>query len=325
VLFSYIKKNILIYNDGADEKLKQIKTEKKEFKKEHKKSFERLSEIEQISYTQCMVRDAELLNDDDFDPAEFETDYYKKIHEIESKKEDIQARKALENIVPVIAALGSTVISGMLIFKGLNNMDLEFSTLNKYLIMAMVTAIVWMATYIFAKTQKSKSLSDSTFVLFSWLQVFTASGFAFSHGSNDIANAVGPFAAILDVISTGAVGSSSPVPPMVMLTFGVALIAGLWFIGKEVIATVGTHLTKLHPASGFSAELSAAAVVLFASTFGIPVSSTHILIGAVLGIGLVNYQANWALMKPIALAWIITIPATAILSVIAFMVLRNIF
>jgi len=325
VLFSYIKKNILIYNDGADEKLKQIKVEKKEFKKEHKKSFERLSEIEQISYTQCMARDAELSNDDDFDPSEFETDYYKKIHEIESKKEDIQARKALENIVPVIAALGSTVISGMLIFKGLNNMDLEFSTLNKYLIMAMVTAIVWMATYIFAKTQKSKSLSDSTFVLFSWLQVFTASGFAFSHGSNDIANAVGPFAAILDVISTGAVGSSSPVPPMVMLTFGVALIAGLWFIGKEVIATVGTHLTKLHPASGFSAELSAAAVVLFASTFGIPVSSTHILIGAVLGIGLVNYQANWALMKPIALAWIITIPATAILSVITFMVLRNIF
>lgn len=325
LLFGYIKKSILVYNEAADEKLKEIKIEKKEFKNEHKKSFERLSELEQIAYTHNMARDAEMLNDEDFDPNELETDYYKMMHEIESKKEDVQARKALENIVPLIAAVGSTVISGMLIFKGLKNMDLEFSLLNKYLIMAMVCAIVWMATYIFAKTQKSKSLSQSTFVLFSWLQVFTASGFAFSHGSNDIANAVGPFAAILDVISTGAIGSSSPVPPMVMLAFGVALIAGLWFIGKEVIATVGTHLTKLHPASGFSAELAAAAVVLFASTFGIPVSSTHILIGAVLGIGLVNHQANWGLMKPIILAWVITIPAAAILSAITFMVLNQIF
>ena len=88
---------------------------------------------------------------------------------------------------------------------------------------------------------------------------------------------------------------------------------------------MGHHLTKMHPASGFSAELSAAVVVLMASMLGIPVSSTHILIGAVLGIGLVNRHTNWKLMKPIAMAWVITLPVAAGLSAIFFLLLRNIF
>jgi len=81
----------------------------------------------------------------------------------------------------------------------------------------------------------------------------------------------------------------------------------------------------MHPASGFSAELAAASVVMLASMLGLPVSSTHILIGAVLGIGLVNKANNWDLMKPIALAWVITLPAAAILSAIAFLILRSVF
>ena len=102
-------------------------------------------------------------------------------------------------------------------------------------------------------------------------------------------------------------------------------IVGLWFIGKEVIQTVGTNLAKMHPASGFSAELAAAAVVMGASTMGLPVSSTHTLVGAVLGIGIVNRDTNWALMKPIALAWIITLPAAAAMSAISYIVLVNVF
>jgi len=109
-----------------------------------------------------------------------------------------------------------------------------------------------------------------------------------------------------------------------MFAFAVALCAGLWFIGKEVIQTVGTSLTELHPASGFSAELSAAAVVMLATVLGLPVSSTHILVGAVLGIGIVNRAANWRLMRPIFLAWIVTIPASAIMSVLAFFGLRTV-
>jgi PiT family inorganic phosphate transporter len=109
-----------------------------------------------------------------------------------------------------------------------------------------------------------------------------------------------------------------------MLTFGVALVAGLWFIGKEVIMTVGHHLTEMHPSSGFAAELAAAAVVLLASILGLPVSSTHILIGAVLGIGLVNSQTNWRLMKPIAMAWVITIPAASLMSAAIFWILNRV-
>jgi PiT family inorganic phosphate transporter len=213
----------------------------------------------------------------------------------------------------------------MLIFKDLKNMHLGLSTLNSYLIVLMVGAAVWMAIYILARTLRGKTLDRSTFLLFSWMQVFTASGFAFSHGSNDIANAIGPFAAVLDVLRSGDVASTAPVPTIAMFAFGVALIAGLWFIGKEVIATVGTNLTEMHPASGFTAELSAAGVVMGASALGIPVSSTHILIGAVMGIGLVNKQANWDLMKPIALAWVITLPAAAILSALTYLVLSNVF
>ncbi len=325
LLFYYIKHHILKYNEEADAQLKAIKKEKKTFKKEHKTAFEKMAELEKISFTSALARDTQTIEFGDYDMDDLETDYTRKMHEIEKRKEDVNARMALENVVPIIAAIGSLIISGMLIFKGLKHMELEFSTLNKVLVMMMVAASVWMATFIAAKTMKRKSLSDSTFILFSWMQVFTASGFAFSHGSNDIANAIGPFAAILDVLRTGVVGSSAAIPQIAMLTFGVALIAGLWFIGKEVIATVGHNLTKLHPASGFSAELSAAAVVLLASAFGIPVSSTHILIGAVLGIGMVNAQANWNLMKPIALAWVITLPAAALLSAATFLILSNIF
>lgn len=325
VLFYQIKKHILKYNEEAKNQLKSLKKEKKEYKKKHKSVFETLDEIQRRAYTEAMGRDAHTMMEKDFDPDDLESDYYKELHRIEEKRDKLKSHQALENWVPIIAALGSVIISGMVLFKGLKHMDLGLSSLNNYLIMGMICAAVWMGTFIFAKTLKGEDLDKSTFLMFSWLQVFTASGFAFSHGSNDIANAIGPFAAILEILRTGEVGSSAPIPLIAMITFGVALIVGLWFIGKEVIQTVGHNLTSIHPASGFAAELSAAGVVMLASALGLPVSSTHILIGAVLGIGIVNHQANWELMKPIALAWIITLPSAAILSSAAFLALRNIF
>jgi PiT family inorganic phosphate transporter len=324
-LFWSIKKHILNFNDEAEAQLKLIKKEKKAHKKEHKKAFERLSEIEQLAYTSAMARDAQAVSEPDFSADDLESDYYKELHRINQKKQEVQAHRALEGWVPLIAALGAMIISAMLLFKGLKHLDLGLTTLHNYLIMGMVGATVWMATFIFAKTLKGESLSKSTFLMFSWMQVFTASGFAFSHGSNDIANAIGPFAAILDVLRTGEVGAAAPIPTVAMVTFGVGMIAGLWFIGREVILTVGHNLTAMHPASGFSAELSAAAVVMLASLLGIPVSSTHILIGSVLGIGLVNHQTNWGLMKPIAVAWVITLPAAAIIAAISFIAFQHLF
>ncbi|WP_232301174.1 inorganic phosphate transporter [Gilvimarinus agarilyticus] len=325
LLYGTIKKHILRYNEKAEEHLGHIKQQKIEHREAFKNAFERLSEIQKISYTSAMARDAATINDVRINPDELESEYFRELHRIDKQAEDVDAHRALEQWVPLFAALGGMVISSMLLFKGLKNMELGLSTLHNYLIIGMVGAGIWMATFIFARTLKGTSLNRSTWLMFSWMQVFTAAGFAFSHGSNDIANAIGPFAAILEVLRTGAIGSTSAVPTVAMITFGVALIVGLWFIGKEVIQTVGHNLTKMHPASGFSAELAAAAVVMMASTMGLPVSSTHILIGAVLGIGVVNAQTNWGLMKPIALAWVITLPAASLLSGIIFVVLNSIF
>ena len=320
-----IKKHILCYNEEAEKKLKAIKQEKKEHKKQFKNAFEQLAEIQQIAYNSTMARDAQAISEPDFTPDDLESEYYKELYTINQKKEDVNAHKALEGSIPLIASLGAMVISSMLLFKGLKHIDIGLTTLHNYLIMGMIGAGAWMATFIYAKTLKGKALGKSTFLMFSWMQVFTAAGFAFSHGSNDIANAIGPFAAILEVLRTGEVGSEAAVPTIAMITFGIALVAGLWFIGKEVIQTVGYHLTEMHPASGFSAELAAAAVVMIASLSGLPVSSTHILIGAVLGIGMVNRETNWGLMKPIALAWVVTLPAAGILSAITLIALRAIF
>lgn len=325
ILFSQIKKHILRYNDQAHEELVTIREEKRRFAEEHKASFENLSADEKMALTNAMARDAHIIGDQDFHAEDLESDYYRGINQIEQKKSELYATKALEVWVPIVAAMGAMVIASMLLFKGLKALSLGLTTVNNVLIIMMVGSVVWMGTYIFSRTLRGGDLERSTFLLFSWMQVFTAAGFAFSHGANDIANAIGPFAAVLDVLRTGDVGSQVAVPPIALITFGVALIAGLWFIGKEVIQTVGHNLTKMHPSSGFSAELAAASVVLMASIMGLPVSSTHILIGSVLGVGLVNRNANWALMKPIGMAWVITLPAAGLFAVIVFNILRAIF
>ncbi|MBC6763075.1 MULTISPECIES: inorganic phosphate transporter [Corynebacterium] len=325
LLFGGIKKSILVYNDKASQQLQAIHQEKADLKAQHREEFEKLPEHDQISYTNAMLRDATTMRDADWDRNDLESEYFRKLVDIESKVDDVRAHRALEAWVPGLAALGSVVISAMMLFKGLKNLHLGLSGLDNFLIMGMIATAVWLAVYIFARTLKRQDLDRSTFLLFSWMQVFTASAFAFSHGSNDIANALGPFVAILDVLKTNEISSESGVPLAVMATMGVALISGLWFIGRYVIQTVGSGLTKMHPASGFAAELSAAVVVMIASLLGLPVSSTHILIGAVLGVGIVNRAANWNLMKPIGLAWVITLPAAACISAITVSILRVVF
>ncbi|KQB84041.1 inorganic phosphate transporter [Corynebacterium oculi] len=325
LLFGAIKRGILVYNEEADRKLRAIKQERFELKNRHKESFERLNEIQQISYTNAMARDAVTTQRGDYSRDDLESDYYRELYDIEAKADDVEAHRALERWVPLLAAFGAIIISAMMLFKGLKNLHLGIDNVGNFLIMGMVGASVWMAVFIFARTLKRHDLDRSTFLLFSWLQVFTAAAFAFSHGSNDIANAVGPFAAVLDVLKNGDINAKAEVPGPLLLACGIALVCGLWFIGRTVIVTVGTGLTKMHPASGFSAELAAAAVVMGASLLGLPVSSTHILIGAVLGVGMVNRAANWKLMRPIALAWVITVPAAAGVGAIGVVILQAIF
>lgn len=326
VLYSLIKKNILNYNERAEAHVKVLKAQKKALKRRQKEYFESLSETEKLPYTNAMLRDQEIYKDNDCAREDLETEYYRSLFDLGRERENLDTLKALKTWVPLIAALGAVIMTAMVVFKGLKNTGLNLTTLHASLVMGMLGALVWLTAFIYTKTIRGKhkeNLGKATFIMFSWMQVFTACAFAFSHGSNDIANAVGPFVAILDVIKENAIAAQASVPAPVMTTFGVALIVGLWFIGKEVIQTVGTNLTEMHPASGFAAELAAAAVVMGASSIGIPVSSTHILVGAVLGIGLVNRNTNWKLMRPIGLAWVITLPAAAMISAVSFMLLNK--
>ncbi|MCZ4325466.1 inorganic phosphate transporter [Brachybacterium paraconglomeratum] len=290
----------------------------------HVPASERMTELQQSAFAESAALDltpggpgAELI--------EASADLTKKERKAARKVERKAAYNALEKRVPPLAAGAAMVLAAMLVFKGLDNVGLNISVGGGVLMLVMLALGVWMATTIFARALKKQSISRATFIMFSWMQVFTACAFAFSHGANDIANAIGPFVAVLDVLKTGQIGAEAAVPTAALIAFGVALVSGLWFVGRKVIHTVGTGLTAMHPSSGFAAELAAATIVLLASVLGLPVSSTHILIGAVLGVGIVNHAANWRLMRPIFLAWIITLPAAAGIGAAGVLVLRAIF
>jgi PiT family inorganic phosphate transporter len=147
---------------------------------------------------------------------------------------------------------------------------------------------------------------------------------AFAHGSNDVANAIGPVAAIVSIAQEGAVGQEASLPIWVLFLGGVGIVIGLATYGRRVIMTVGTQITQLTPSRGFSAELAAAFTIVVASGTGIPISTTHTLIGAVLGVGMAKgiSAINLNVVGRIFLSWVITIPAGAILSIIFFFIIR---
>lgn len=156
-------------------------------------------------------------------------------------------------------------------------------------------------------------------------QLLSACCVAFAHGSNDVGNAIAPLATILFIQSTGTVPQSSlEIPLWVLVLGGVGIVVGLAIWGKQVIATIGEGIIKLEPSSGFAAELATAATILIASSYGLPVSTSHALVGAVVGVGMVK---NWRdvkidTLKSIGLAWIVTIPIATVLSGGIFIVLR---
>ena len=163
--------------------------------------------------------------------------------------------------------------------------------------------------------------------VFGVLMIVTACAMAFAHGSNDVANAVGPVAAIVSVVNTGSVAAQSLVPPWVLMLGAVGIVLGLVTFGQRVMATVGTRITDLTPSRGFAATLAAAPTVVAASGIGLPISTTHTLVGAVLGVGMARGIAalNLSVVRTIFVSWVITLPAGAILSIVFFYVLRAAF
>lgn len=163
--------------------------------------------------------------------------------------------------------------------------------------------------------------------VFGVLMIFTACSMAFAHGSNDVANAVGPMAAVISVVQSGEVGAKASVPPWVLLLGGVGIVVGLATYGYKVMQTIGKKITELTPSRGFAAEMSAAATVVIASGLGLPISTTHTLVGAVLGVGLARGigALNLRVIGGIFASWLITLPAGAGLSILFFFFFKGVF
>ena len=152
------------------------------------------------------------------------------------------------------------------------------------------------------------------------LQIMTACAVAFAHGSNDVANSIGPLAAVHSIVTTGAAGTTASVEPWMLALGGLGIIIGLATWGYRVMETIGTKITELTPSRGFAAELAAATTIVLASRLGIPVSTTHILVGSVLGVGLARGigALDLRVVGSILVSWVATLPLAAALSVFFF-------
>ena len=163
--------------------------------------------------------------------------------------------------------------------------------------------------------------------IFIYLQILSAGFVAFAHGANDVANAIGPLAAVINIVKTGTVVMESAVPTWVLALGGAGIIIGLATWGWRVIETVGKRITDLTPSRGFAAEFSAAVTIVLASKLGIPISTTHTLVGAVLGVGLARglEALNLRTVRDIVISWVVTIPVGAGLTILLFYILRWVF
>ena len=235
--------------------------------------------------------------------------------------------------VPWYIFLVGFVISIMTMIKGLSKTGLEFNFAQTLLI-AIVIGFVTMGLGVLLLRRLALDAReeghelDNLEKVFGVLMVFTACSMAFAHGSNDVANAIGPLAAVVGVVETGGVFTrESSVPEWILLLGGVGIVIGLATWGYRVIMTIGRNITHLTPSRGFAAELAAATTVVIASGTGIPVSTTHTLVGAVLGVGLAKgiSALNLGVVGRIILSWLITLPVGAILSIIFFFTFRGIF
>ena len=228
--------------------------------------------------------------------------------------------------VPAYMFLAAFTITLVTILKGLKHVGLEISTRDSYLAAVLIAAaIAFVGGIVVRRVQIEPGADKDTESVtvervFGILMVITACGMAFAHGSNDVANAIGPLAAVVSIARTGEIASSSPLPVWVLLIGGIGIVIGLATFGRHVIATVGTKITELTPSRGFAAEIAAATTIVIASGTGLPISTTHTLVGAVLGVGMAHgiKAINKGVVGRIVLSWVVTIPVGAILSIIFF-------
>jgi PiT family inorganic phosphate transporter len=225
------------------------------------------------------------------------------------------------------------ILALVTLLKGLKHVGLDLST-GQSVTVAVLSGIITMAIGIAViKRIKTDPDEDADFrftnveKIFGVLMIFTACGMAFAHGSNDVANAVGPVAAIVSIVKTGVVAQESSLATWILLLGAIGIVLGLATYGWRVMQTVGKKITELTPSRGFAAELAAASTVVIASGTGIPISTTHTLVGAVLGVGIARGigAINLRIVRNIMLSWIVTLPAGGILAILFFFLLKGMF
>ncbi len=250
------------------------------------------------------------------------------------RKAILQAEQPFKRMVvigPILGALTIWIIILSAIWKGLKNLNIHMAP--GYVILMSVVGMIIGYIFLLIMVKKAKKDLDPDDHLrpieriFMVLQVVTATYVAFAHGANDVANAIGPVAAVLQTIKNGVVQLKVPVPLWILVMGGTGIAIGLATYGYRVMKTVGIKITEITPSRGFSAEFAAATVVMAASKLGLPISTTHTLVGAVLGIGFAQgmERINFKVVRSIIFSWLITLPIAGILSILIFILLKAIF
>ena len=226
------------------------------------------------------------------------------------------------------------VISLVTLFKGLKHLDIELSIVQSLIYAFIFGVFVTVIAHIIIN-RISMKLGESIHdqfnqieKIFGIMMIFSASAMAFAHGSNDVANGIGPMAAIVSIVESGGeMAQKSSLPLWILLIGGFGIVLGLATFGYRVMQTIGSKITELVPTRGFSAELAAAATVVIASRTGIPVSTTQIAVGAVMGVGLARGigALDLRVVGGIMMSWVITLPVGALLSIFFCFFFRGVF
>ncbi|MBT3623577.1 MAG: inorganic phosphate transporter [Gammaproteobacteria bacterium] len=240
---------------------------------------------------------------------------------------------AAKRVIPFYIFLVGFVISMVTMVKGLKHVGLDLTFQQSILYSMFVAGLVCLIGIVALTRIKRVVASLNHDIvnierMFGVLMLFTACAMAFAHGSNDVANAIGPLAAVNSIIESGGdVVQKARMPSWILFLGGAGIVAGLAVYGYRVMRTIGTHITELTPSSGFAAELAAATTVVLASAYSLPVSTTHTLVGGVLGVGLAKglHALNLRVVGTIFLSWLVTLPAGAVLAIIFFYIFKAVF
>ncbi len=242
--------------------------------------------------------------------------------------------RAARELTPPLVFCVTAILSLVMLYKGLENLHINFNFLQSASISLGVgcasSLISWLLIKRIPVPQSASAEHDQlAFVenIFGYLQILSACLMAFAHGANDVANAIGPLSAAAMILKTGTVNAQSVVPVWALALGGVGIVVGLATWGWRVILTIGKKITELTPTRGFAAEFGAALTVLVASRIGMPISTTHTLVGAVIGVGLARglEALDMSTTRDIIISWVITVPAGAAISVAFFYAIEWLF